>query len=341
MSQKDIQKKSMIRSLVAKFDASTDAGPTILRNLQQPKIEQAVADGHLLWLDLVDPTGDELKWLSELFGLSPAVAQDLARDDRRPAMLVYPSYLFISLFEPFVRLDRVLGREIHCLVTDNCFITVRRGDLIAIDDAYNRVAQNPYLWTFGIEYLLYLTTQSVIDTFYPLLDRISNQLSKLEERLLEDRFEGEPRKVIYPLKQQLIAMRQMVSPQREVMSSMIGEKRVAQNPDTRDLFRHLYERLLRVYDIIDSQRDLASNVLDMIQNQEGRKLAEAVNRLTIFSMIFLPLTFLTGLFELNFTTTSNPFELPISGALLFFGVIVAMIVSAGIMLLVFRQRGWL
>ena len=68
---------------------------------------------------------------------------------------------------------------------------------------------------------------------------------------------------------------------------------------------------------------------------------EAVNRLTIFSMIFLPLTFLTGLFELNFATTNNPFELPISGAVLFFGVIGAMILSASVMIFAFRYRGWL
>ena len=93
---------------------------------------------------------------------------------------------------------------------------------------------------------------------------------------------------------------------------------MTQSGSTLDLFRHLYERLLRVYDIIDSQqRDLSSNVLDMMQNQESRKLIEAVNRLTIFSMIFLPLTFLSGLFELNFATTSEPFILPVSGALLF------------------------
>ena len=98
---------------------------------------------------------------------------------------------------------------------------------------------------------------------------------------------------------------------------------------------------MRVYDIIDSQRDLSSNVLDMMQNQESRKLIEAVNRLTIFSMIFLPLTFLSGLFELNFATTSEPFILPVSGALLFVFVIGAMTLSASVMTYTFRRRGWL
>lgn len=330
----------MIRSLVAEFK-SQDEQPNVYRNLNREALAEAVLAGQKVWLDLVDPGPDELDWLANLFKLSPAVKQDLAREDRRPSMLVYPGYLFISLFEPYTHLERLGGREIHCLLTDTCFITVRHGDADSINDAYNRLAHNPYLWQSGVAYFLYLTTQTVIDTFYPLLDRISNQLNRIEEKLLSEEGQGGMRKLIYPLKQQLIAMRQMVAPQREVMSSMIGEKRVSESAETRDLFRHLYERLLRVYDIIDSQRDLASNVLDIIQNQESRKLTEAVNRLTIFSMIFLPLTFLTGLFELNFATTSQPFELPISGTLMFFGVIGAMILSAVVMAIMFRQRGWL
>jgi magnesium transporter len=93
--------------------------------------------------------------------------------------------------------------------------------------------------------------------------------------------------------------------------------------------------------VIDSQRDLSSNVLDLMQNQESRKLVEAVNRLTILSMIFLPLTFFIGLFELNFATTVDPIVLPISGTIMFILVITLMVSSATGMILMFRRRGWL
>ncbi len=108
-------------------------------------------------------------------------------------------------------------------------------------------------------------------------------------------------------------MRQMVAPQREVLSSAIGELRISGADETRDLFRHLYERLLRVYDVIDPQRDLSSNLLDFMQNQESRRLLEVVNRLTLYSMIFLPLTFLISLFDINFLDTAEPLILPLSG----------------------------
>ena len=186
----------MIRSLVA--DPKTPITDLIVRrNLERDQLEQVIKDGYLLWIDVVDAEGEEITWLAEQFNLSPAVVDDLKRDDRRPTLLVYPDYLFLSLFEPKIAIDQV-------------------------------------------------------------------------------------RKPIFRIKQQLIKLRQMIAPQREVFSNVIGEPRLTQNGNTRDLFRHLYERLLRVYDIIDSQRDLSSNVLDMIQNQESRRLVEAVNRLMIF-----------------------------------------------------------
>jgi magnesium transporter len=121
----------------------------------------------------------------------------------------------------------------------------------------------------------------------------------------------------------------------------VGEERISANPEIRDLFRHLYERLLRIYDVVDTQRDLASNVLDMIDSREANKLSETVGRLTIFSMIFLPLTFFTGLFQLNFATTTDQFRLPISGSTMFIAVMVMMLASVVIMTAWFRKRGWL
>lgn len=331
----------MIRSLVTYFDA--DQQKTVMkRNVDLPQLESFITNPEAnLWIDIVDMSEDEGDWLATQFNLSPAVVQDLKREDRRPSMLVYPAYLFLSLFQPYIQAAQVTGKEIHCLVLDGCYVTVRGPETTAVDSAYERAAQNVDSWSSGMAYFLYLTSQYVVDAYYPLLDRISNRLNDLEEKLLNETKESISRKPIYRIKQQLINLRQMVAPQREVFSNVIGEKRLSENGSTRDLFRHLYERLLRVYDVIDSQRDLSSNVLDIMQNQESQRMVEAVNRLTIFSMIFLPLTFFTGLFELNFATTSNPIILPIDGRLMFVLVVAAMLGSASLMAIAFKRRGWL
>ncbi len=367
----------MIRSLIATIDDNTDedvknnsANATqdghngiaqavtkdvvektfkVRRNLEQSQLEKFIkADDTLLWIDIVDPQPEELSWLADCLNLNPAVVQDLRRQDQRPALLVYPSYLFLSLFEPRLHKSQATtapntdNNEIHCIITETCFVTVRHAEAATVDDAYDRVAQNPDTWRSGVSYFLYLTSQNVIDAYYPLLDRVNNQLNTIEEKMLAGVFTEElPRKQVYRIKQQLIKLHRMVAPQREVFSNLIGEKRLSDAQDTRDLFRHLYERLLRVYDVITSQRDLSSDVLDMMQGRESRQLIETVNRLTIFSMVFLPLAFFTGLFELGFATTTDPFELPISGVLLFSIIMFLMIGSVITMLVFFKQRKWL
>ncbi len=330
----------MLRSLVAPAHVAQDEEFVLRRNAVEADLETALAAGDLVWLDISDASDDEIQWLERVFKLHPAVVSDLKREDRRPTLMVYPEYLFLSLFQPHIRLNKVAGEEIHCLIGENFFITVRTSGKSAVDSAYERAAQLRDSWHGGTPYLLYLTAQFVVDSYYPLLDRISNQLNELEESVLLNGG-SLSQKAVFRIKQQLIELRQMVAPQREVLSSVIGEDRIMRTGESRDLFRHLYERLLRIYDVIDAQRDLTSNVLDLIESQTASKLGNAVNRLTILSMIFLPLTFIMGLFELNFVTTEPELRIPLSGDVVLL-IILLLTFSFGVTLVwVFRRKGWL
>ena len=313
---------------------------TLRRNLSREKLEEALNEKNFVWIDAVDVDEDEISWLEATLSLHPVVVGDIKREDRRPTLRTYPDYVFLSLFQPNVKNTAIQGDEVHVLIGENWLLTVRKETSTSVSGAYDRAAANTDYWYRGISYLLYMVIQSVVDSYYPLLDRVSNQLNSLEEKAMND---GDKvlQKSVFRIKQQLINLRQMVAPQREVISNMIGEERVAASPDDRDLFRHLYERLLRVYDVIDAQRDLASNVLDLLESQDGAKLAKAVGRLTVLSMIFLPPTFLVGLFGLNFVTTAPEFEIPMSGAALFMFIVVAtLLISAGIAWF-FKRQGWL
>ena len=338
----------MIRSLVvaANTEPSSEnaTGDTTMlrRNLTTESLEKYFAEGCTMWIDMVAPEAKEIHWLEGLLELSPTVVADLLREDRRPTLLVYPRYLFLSLFQPYVpgNSNGIVGKEIHCIIGEHFYVTVRQSDATALEESYNRVAQNPDSWNRGVPYFLYLTAQHTIDTYYPLLDRISNQLNDLEEKLLNDSDDKQAQKSVYRIKQHLIGLRQMIAPQREVLSNLIGEQIVSNNSDIRDLFRHLYERLLGIYDVIDSQRDLTNNVLEIIANQQSRKMGEAVNRLTIISLVFLPFTFFVGLFDSNFFAIGETVILPMNGLVLTTLIMLLMLGSIVLMRTFFQQRGW-
>ncbi len=342
----------MIRSLVIAPNSSSSAdaaaeivsaGPVILRrNLTQEKLETCFAKGCTMWIDVVTPEATEIRWLEGLLQLSPNVVADLLREDRRPTLLVYPRYLFLSLFQPHVPSNGnvIVGREINCIIGDHFCVTVRQADASSVEAAYDRVAQNPDSWSRGVAFFLYLTAQHAIDTYYPLLDRISNQLNELEEELLNDGADKQAQKSVYRIKQHLIGLRQMIAPQREVLSNLMGEQRVSSDEGIRDLFRHLYERLLGIYDVIDSQRDLTNNALDIIAHQQSRKMGEAVNRLTIISMVFLPFTFFVSFFDSNFFIVDKSVILPVNGLVISIVVTVLMATSIVVMRMVFQRRDW-
>lgn len=333
----------MIRSIVRPKTVDSARGndePVVRRNLTLEKLEDLI--GHAsMWLDVVDPTRDEIEWLEQHFSLHTSVVSDLLRVDRRPALLAYTDYIFLSLFEPEMHIDQVRAHEVHCIVTEDIFITVRGSGATSVDTAYERVVKNEHYWQRGVLYFLYLTAQAVVDAYYPIVDRVSNRLNELEEQLLTEKPKRFTERYVYRLKQQLINLRQMVAPQRQVLSSAIGEERFTRSDESRDLFRHLYERLLQVYDIIDSQRDLSSNVLDLVQSQSSSRLSDAMSRLTIFSMIFLPLTFIIGLFELNFVTTEPELRIPVPGLLMFILIVAVMAMIAGAMIWFFRKQEWI
>lgn len=329
-----------MRSLVAPAEIPDDSAFTLRRNLSLESLEEALMNNDIMWLDCVNPEDEEIRWLEQHLHLHPAVVSDLRREDRRPALMVYPEYLFLSLFQARVEKSVIISDEIHCIIGPNFFLTVRNESSSAVDGAYERAAQNSEYWRRGVIYFLYLAMQFIIDSYYPLIDRISNQLNKLEEQAMVNGGK-ELQRSVFRLKQQLINLRQMVAPQREVISNVIGEERLSKTSENRDLFRHLYERLLRVYDVIDAQRDLASNVLDLIESQEATNLANAVSRLTVISMIFLPLTFLVGLFGLNFITTAPEWTIPLPGDWVFGMILIITIISGFILAVYFRKRGWL
>jgi magnesium transporter len=342
----------MIRSLVIAPNSvsSGDSAVTVVsadpialyRNLTQENLEKRLTEGCTMWVDIVTPESEEIRWLEGWLQLSPNVVEDLLREDRRPTLLVYPRYFFLSLFQPYVPGggNGIEGREIHCIIGEHFCVTVRQAAASAVEAAYDRVAQNPDSWPRGVAYFLYLTAQHVIDTYYPLLDRINDQLNELEEKLLNDGGDKQAQKSVYRIRQRLIGLRQMIAPQREVLSNLLGEQRVSGDDDIRDLFRHLYELLLGIYDVIDSQRDLANNALDIIAQQQSRKMGEAVNRLTIISMVFLPFTFFVSFFDSNFFTVGKSVILPINGLVISIVVTLMMIASIVIMRMVFQRRDW-
>jgi len=187
--------------------------------------------------------------------------------------------------------------------------------------------------------LLYRVIDSLLDGFFPVLSAIDDEIDELEDAILENPTDDQLAR-LFDLKRSLIAMRKVVTPERDLFAPMVGDVDALPGvtQDGERYFRDLYDHLIRISDLLDSYRDLLSGALDTHISTVSNRLNIVMKQLTMIATIFLPLSFLTGFFGQNFSWMVD--RITSWQTFWFVGVGVQILVVVGLLML-FRQRGWL
>jgi magnesium transporter len=228
-------------------------------------------------------------------------------------------------------------REVHLFISGGYLVTVHRQPLPPLD---RQRAELDGRALHSEQFLIYRVLDALTDSFFPLLADMDDEIDELEAAILVEPTEGQLKR-LFELKRQLVAMRKVVSPQRDIFARSIDE--ISELPglqlDERDYFRDVYDHLIRVSDLIDSYRDLLSGATDLYLSTVSNRQNDVMKQLTIIATIFLPLAFITGFFGQNFGFMINHL---ISAAWTFWVIgIGSMLVTATGLLLFFRRKGWL
>ena len=133
---------SMVPAVEGNAENVSDTEMTLRRNLTQENLEKNLDEGCFMWIDIISPEESEIHWLKGFLKLSPVVIADLLREDRRPTLLVYPQYLFLSLFQPHAHSKNLVSKEIHCIIGKNYYVTVRAADRMTVDQVAAEVRQH-------------------------------------------------------------------------------------------------------------------------------------------------------------------------------------------------------
>ena len=288
------------------------------------------------WIDLSMPEEAYLRVLGERFSFHPLALEDCAHRDQRPKAEEYGEYLFIVTqgFEcPHADLSKLQWHELHAFVGTNYLVTVHDGSVPSLEQLWKRVTGDPAPFRHGAAFVYYLLADRMVDDNFPILDRIADELEAIEDAVLT-RPSSEDLERIFALKHQLVMMRKVLSPQRDVMALLAkrGDERI--NERTALYFRDVYDHLARIVESIEANRDLLGNALDAYLSAMGQRTNEIMKALAILSAVFMPLTFITGFFGQNFT------HLPFSSDALMWGMLAACLVSPVGLLLFFKSRRW-
>jgi magnesium transporter len=278
------------------------SGVTCLHNASHVDVAERLQSDDFFWLDLEDPTDERIRQLGEQLKLHPLTIEDQSRFGQRPKIEDYPGYLALVVqgADPATETGGPILREVHMIVSSGCVVTIHRRPLQVLADLrerYNDIADRSKV------FLIYKILDELTLTFFPVLDRIDDQIDALTDEIVDNPTQDLLQQ-IFAMKRDLVALRRVTSGLRDVYqrnSERISQVEGLEAGDDNLYFRNLYDEIIHVGDMVDSYRDLVSGATDLYLSTVANKQGEVNKQLTIIATIFLPLSFLTGFFGQNFT----------------------------------------
>jgi magnesium transporter len=289
-----------------------------------------------IWVDVVDPTPEEIARIGEEFHFHPLALEDVARGGQRPKVDQYDGYQFIAFYGLTISADRCQSREVDIFLGKHYMVTFHKSDLPVIAEITERWRTNAEkLGNHGIGFLLHSLLDALVDEYFPVLDDIAERSERLEEAII---LAGQPtlQAEILRLRRELLLIRRVAGPERDVLNVLIrrdpplfGSKEIV-------YFQDIYDHLLRVTDTVDIYRDMLSSVLDANLSMVSYTLNVVVKRLTSYSIILMSISIIAGIYGMNFVFMPEldwhwgyPFALGL------------MVVVAAAEVGLFRRIGWL
>jgi magnesium transporter len=306
-------------------------------------IRKAREDDHRVWIDVIDPSDEELGALQTEFDLHDLAIEDSSRWGQRAKVDFYPQHLFLVAHG--IDLDdggEVIDHEVHLFAGGGFFvITVRRKPLFDFGKTGLRFESSPELSKEGIGFLLYLILDEIVDGYLDLIEAFEDQSDDIEDEVALDRDDPQGARMralaqqIFWLRQRVVRFRRLSSPMREVVDLLLETSSVV-TPPLVPYFRDVLDHVIRTMELTDNVRDLLTSARELQLAQVSNRLNVVMKKLTAWAAIILIPTLIAGIYGMNFRHMPElewTFGYPLA-----LGV---MLGSAGLLYWTFRKRDWL
>src|ERR1700676_74871 len=315
----------------------TTSGKTAATDIAAVNRCFATANTEGFWLDIESPDADDYRLLEETFKAHPLTIEDIRNQNQRPKIDEYPEYNFVVIFEADWKGDDVSFFEHHLFVGPNYLITVHNEPAPVLRELQDRIHKSPALTKGQPAFLTYLVVDGLVDATFPVLERIDETVDKMEDEIIEKAAPDSLNR-IYHLKHSVTELRRYLGAQRDVFQRLITHGIHLQQQDMTLYYRDVYDHIVRQYETVDSLRDLLTSAMDVYLSTVSNRLNQVITRLTVFATLFLPLTFITGFFGMNFAWLVAHIAPTWTFWVLAVGV---MLTTSALQLLYYRRRGWI
>ena len=318
--------------------------------------EQLKEPDTVVWLDLEAPDEREVALLCQEFGFHPLAIEDAVRDHERPKVDVYATYYLLIFYAaayngtaqvngpaqpgaepkgPGMRHDpQIDTRQLSLFVGKNFIVTIHRRPIKQVGDTIARwqIPGSPVGYTVGA--ILHSLLDTIVDDYFSLMDQIVDWIEELED-VIFSRFRQSAIEEIFSLKKDLLLLRRVVAPERDVLNVLLRQETQIFQPGELLYMQDVYDHLLRVTDSVDTYRDLLSSALDSFLSLQSNQLNQLVKTLTLSSVILMACALISGTYGMNFQympELSWPWGYPFALGL--------MVTTGSGLALFFRSRKW-
>jgi magnesium transporter len=313
-------------------------------------LETNIDDKKVTWIN-VDGLGDleVIQFLGERFKLHPLALEDVLNTGQRPKIEETSDYIFICMQMVYEGKDAAMQVEqVSMFLGAHFLITIQEeGDYDSFDPVRERIRSGRgFIRKSGADYLAYALLDSIIDHYYPALERIGAEIDELEDRMLEK----PSRNIVFALheqRRQLTQLRRYVWPLRDVVNAMLHESTGFTKKPTKVFLRDCYDHTVQLMDLVESQRELTASLMELYHSSVSLRTNDIMRVLTVITSIFIPLTFIVGVYGMNFAHESAdgkrfPLNMPeLHSPYGYVGVMAVMLFIAICQLILFRKMKWL
>jgi magnesium transporter len=330
-------------------EVETEVGPTSIRLITYSPgelVERELSPEEIIgfpqgervnWLDIVGHDRKALEACQQVFGLHPLLLEDIATPGQRPKLEDYGDHLFLVLSMLRGETDgEVEEEQVAFVLGPSWLISVQERPGDVFEPVRERIRlEKGRIRKEGPDYLLYALVDAVVDGYFLVLESLGERIEELEEVVLESPG-PETAHRLHRLKRELLFVRKAVWPLREAIGGLLRPESPLVQEGTRHFLRDVYDHTIQVIDTVETFRDMVTGMLDIYLTSVSNRMNEVMKVLTVIATLFMPLTFIAGIYGMNFRYMPE-----LSWRWGYFAALGLMVALALGMLFYFRRKHWL
>jgi len=278
-------------------------------NLEEKEIkigeipEKLPGEGEVLWVNIDGLHEVEIiERIGEIFSLHPLVLEDILSTDQRPKVEDYGEFLFLVLpmFYFSTDEDTIIAEQVSLILGNNFIISFQEQQGDVFSELRRRLrTKKGLLRRRGADYLFYGLLDSIVDAYFLILEKVGEDIEAIDDLLLEKTDSGLLRE-IHRVKREMIFLRRSVWPLREAIAKLERRETTLISESTLIYLRDVYDHVIQIIEAVETSRDLISGIMDIYLSTVSNRMNEVMKVLTIIATIFIPLTFVAGIYGMNF-----------------------------------------